>query len=88
MLRVVQAHVDISRLARFLGLGLMLFLPSAAHAPNLSAGLPWALAPVEVWARGFLQPRGVVVDSQGVVYVSDRATGTITNATKIAGNAR
>ena len=79
MHRVVQAHVDISRLARLLGLGLMLFLPSAAHAPSLSAGLPWALAPAEILARGFLQPRGVVVDSQGVVYVSDRATGTITS---------
>jgi hypothetical protein len=33
---------------------------------------------VSVWARGFLQPRGVVVDSGGAVYVSDRAAGTIT----------
>jgi hypothetical protein len=37
-----------------------------------------ALAPVSVWARGFLQPRGVAVDSQGAVYVSDRAAGTVT----------
>jgi len=36
------------------------------------------LAPVEVWARGFLQPWGIAVDAEGVVYVSDRGTGTIT----------
>ena len=36
------------------------------------------LAPASVWARGFLQPRGVVVDAQSAVYVSDRAAGTVT----------
>lgn len=61
-----------------MGLCLLALLPAAAHAPNVSGDSPVALAPVSVWARGFLQPRGVAVDSQGAVYVSDRAAGTVT----------
>lgn len=69
---------SVPRPARLLGLSLLLVLPSATHAPNVRGSSPAALAPVEVWARGFLQPRGVAVDAQGVVYVSDRGTGTVT----------
>jgi sugar lactone lactonase YvrE len=55
-----------------------MFLPSAALDPNVSDNSPVALAPASVWARGFLQPRGVAVDAQGAVYVSDRGAGTVT----------
>src|SRR5262245_7914276 len=69
----------ISRPARVIGLGLLVFLPAAvAHAPSARGSQPIALAPVSVWARGFLQPRGLAVDSDGAVYVSDRAVGTVT----------
>ena len=68
----------IPRSARLVGLSLLMFLPSAALAPNVVDNSPVALAPVSVWARGFLQPRGVAVDVQGAVYVSDRAAGTVT----------
>ena len=36
-----------------------------------------ALAPVEVVAEGFKEPTGVVVDQNGVVFVSDRKSGEI-----------
>src|SRR5438309_5261478 len=79
MLRIVRQRPSrIPRRARLLGLSLLLFLPSAAPAPHLRGSSPAALAPVEVWARGFLQPWGIAVDPEGVVYVSDRGTGTIT----------
>ncbi len=68
----------IARPARLLGLSLLVFLPAATHAPSVAGSSPAALAPVSIWARGFLQPRGIVVDAQGAVYVSDRAAGTIT----------
>lgn len=55
-----------------------MFLPSAAHAPSVAGNPPTALAPVSVWARGFLQPRGVAVDARDSVYVSDRLAGTVT----------
>jgi sugar lactone lactonase YvrE len=55
----------------------LVLLPAAAPAPN-AGNSPSALAPTTVWARGFLQPRGVTVDSQGAVYVSDRLAGTVT----------
>src|SRR5262245_4199400 len=68
----------ISRSARVVGLGLLVFLPAAAHAPSAGGSQPVALAPVSVWARGFLQPRGLAVDSDGAVYVSDRGAGSVT----------
>ena len=74
----VNQSARISWPARLVGLGLLVLLPAAAHAPSAGGNSPTALAPVSVWARGFLQPRGVAVDSQGVVYVSDRAAGTVT----------
>jgi sugar lactone lactonase YvrE/PKD repeat protein len=78
--------VSAARLARpacFVGLGVLVFLPAATRAPKVEATSPAALAPVSVWAQGFLEPRGIAVDSQGGVYVSDRAAGTIT---RIAAN--
>jgi sugar lactone lactonase YvrE len=68
----------IPRPARLVGLGLLTLLPSAAHAPSVAGNTPAALAPVTVWARGFLQPRGVVVNAQGAVFVADRLAGTVT----------
>jgi sugar lactone lactonase YvrE len=56
---------------------LLVLLPAAAPVPN-AGDSPSALAPTSVWARGFLEPRGVAVDSQGAVYVSDRSAGTVT----------
>ena len=73
----VSPKARISRPAWLVGLGLLVFLPGAAQAPRAGGSSP-ALAPVSVWARGFLQPRGVAVDAQGAVYVSDRAAGTVT----------
>jgi sugar lactone lactonase YvrE len=61
-----------------LGLTFLSFLPSVAHAPHASDSSPTALAPLDVWAAGFRQPRGVAVDAQGAVYVSDRWTGAVT----------
>ena len=55
-----------------------MFLPSAAHAPSVAGDIPVALAPASVWARGFLQPRGVAVNVHGAVYVADRLAGTVT----------
>ena len=55
-----------------------MFLPSAAHAPSVAGDFPVALAPASVWARGFLQPRGVAVSVHGAVYVADRLAGTVT----------
>jgi sugar lactone lactonase YvrE len=66
------------RPARLVGLGLLTLLPSAAHAPSVAGNTPTALAPVTVWARGFLQPRGVVVNAYGAVFVADRLAGTVT----------
>jgi sugar lactone lactonase YvrE len=67
-----------TRWPRLLSLGFVLFLPSTSYAPHASGGAAVALAPVEVWTGGFLQPRGVAVDGGGFVYVSDRAAGTVT----------
>ena len=55
-----------------------MLLPSAAHAPSVAGDSPIALAPASVWARGFLQPRGVAVNVHGVVFVADRLAGTVT----------
>jgi sugar lactone lactonase YvrE/PKD repeat protein len=74
----VISAARISRSAHLVGLSCLVFLPAATRAPSVEAISPAALAPASVWARGFLQPRGVAVDSQGAVYVSDRAAGTIT----------
>src|SRR5215470_4019425 len=52
--------------------------PGATQVLSIAAGSPVALAPTSVWARGFLQPRGVAVDAHDNVYVSDRGTGTVT----------
>jgi len=64
--------------ARLVGFGVLMLLPAASRVSSVSGAVPPALSPVSVWARGFLQPRGVIADSQGAVYVSDRAVGTIT----------
>ena len=74
----IGALARIPRPARLVGLGLLTLLPSAAHAPSVAGNTPTALAPVTVWARGFLQPRGVVVNAQGAVFVADRLAGTVT----------
>jgi len=82
MPRATHAPIDslsrIPRPARLVSLGLLMFLPSAAHAPSVAGNSPMALAPVSVWARGFLQPRGVAVNVHGAVYVADRLAGTVT----------
>ena len=36
-----------------------------------------ALAPVEIFAEGFKEPTGVVVDQSGAVFVSDRKSGDV-----------
>jgi sugar lactone lactonase YvrE len=74
----VRTATRLSRPARLVGLSFLVFLPAATQAPSVAGISPAALAPVSVWARGFLQPRGVVVDAGGAVYVSDRAAGTVT----------
>src|SRR5437879_6865257 len=74
----VASQSRIPRPARLVGLSLLMFLPSAAHAPSVAGNSPVALAPVSVWARGFLQPRGVAVNVHGAVYVADRLAGTVT----------
>ena len=50
-------------------------IPSASGAPEQPVA---ALAPLEILAAGFGSLRGVVVDSQGNVYVADREAGTVT----------
>ncbi len=53
MLRIKSVLVSQWRI-----LSLLVLLPATAPAPNADNS-PSALAPVSVWARGFLQPRGV-----------------------------
>jgi len=59
-------------------LGLVVFLPSAAHAPHTPLEPFTALASVEVVADGFRELRGVAVDGDGFIYVADREAGTVT----------
>jgi sugar lactone lactonase YvrE len=66
------------RTATLMGLIFLMSSPAATQVPIVAGASPVALAPTSVWARGFLQPRGVAVDSQDNVYVSDRASGTVT----------
>ena len=61
-----------------MGLILLMSLHGATQVRSIAATSPVALAPMSVWARGLLQPRGVAVDSQDNVYVSDREAGTVT----------
>src|SRR5437773_2362880 len=37
-----------------------------------------ALAPFEVFADGFRDPRGIAIDASGNVFVADHAAGTVT----------
>jgi sugar lactone lactonase YvrE len=75
---LVRLAARIPRSASRAALGFLVFVPLATQAPSLAGSTPAALAPTSVWARGFLQPRGVAVDSRDAVYVSDRAVGTVT----------
>jgi sugar lactone lactonase YvrE len=64
------------KLLRLVRLALLVVaIPSTAAAPIESVT---ALAPLEVRAAGFLDLRGVAVDADGTVYVTDRAAGTVT----------
>jgi len=74
---LVRQAARISRPA-LVGLIFLASSPAATQAPTAAGVSPVALAATSVWARGFLQPRGVAVDSQDAVYVSDRAAGTVT----------
>src|SRR5436305_9837324 len=74
----VASQSRIPRPLRLVGLSLLMLLPSAAHAPSVAGDSPIALAPASVWARGFLQPRGVAVNVHGVVFVADRLAGAVT----------
>jgi len=56
-------------------LATLVLLVAAAPA---SAADPVGLAPFDVVATGFHQPRGVAIDSDGNVFVTDRAAGTVT----------
>lgn len=73
--RVCPSGASAIHRAWTLGIALTLsLLASHAHAGQAIT----ALAPVEVVAEGFREPRGVVVDPQGNVFVADRDTGTLT----------
>jgi len=74
---LLRQATRVSRPASLTALSVLVLLPAATQAPSAGPS-PAALAPTSVWARGFLQPRGVAVDSQDAVYVSDRAVGTVT----------
>ncbi len=50
-------------------------LPATSHAPPQPLT---GLDPVEIYADGFGDLRGIVVDPQGNVYVADRARGAVT----------
>jgi sugar lactone lactonase YvrE len=50
----------------------------SAPGPAGGEGWPVAVEPFEIYADGFLDLRGVVVDADGHVYVADRAAGTVT----------
>jgi len=53
---------------------LLLVSPGRAHAPDERVR---ALAPLEVVARGFLEPVGVVLDGSGSLHVADRRRGIV-----------
>ena len=53
----------------------MALLPLSSAAPPDPVS---ALAPVEIWADGFLGLRGVAVEASGAVFVADRKAGTVT----------
>ena len=56
-----------------------LLLASVTLLPRARAGPPLAaLDPVEIWAEGFGDLRGIAVDGQGNVFVADRAVGSVT----------
>jgi len=76
--RELYSRRSITRPARLAGLTLLVLLSAAAHTPSVSGDAPLALAPVSIWARGFLQPRGVAIDAQDAAFVSDRLAGTVT----------
>ena len=61
------------------GVALVLALPLASRAS--AAERLSALDPVEIYANGFDDLRGIVVDPQGNVLVADRAAGTVTRIT-------
>ena len=63
---------EISRAAVALVLAGLAFLPRAAAVQPLNA-----LDPVEIYADGFGDLRGIVVDAQGNVFVADRAQGAV-----------
>ena len=57
---------------------LLIALASGTSAPSQSIS---SLDPVEVYADGFGDLRGIAVDDDGDVFVADRHTGTITRVT-------
>src|SRR5437773_8946379 len=56
-------------------LAVLALIPSTSGAP---VDPVTALAPVEVWADGFGDLRGVATDADGAVYVADYLAGTVT----------
>src|SRR2546423_13341907 len=55
-------------------LAVIALIPSTSGAP---VGPVTATAPVEVWADGLGDLRGVALDAGGAVYVADRLAGTV-----------
>jgi len=64
---LIVVGARIARPARLVSLGVLVLLPAATRVSSVSGAVPPALSPVSVWARGLLQPRGVVADFQGAV---------------------
>jgi len=56
-------------------LAIIVLIPSTSAAP---VDHVTALAPVEIWADGFGDLRGIAIDGEGSVYVADRLIGTVT----------
>ena len=60
-------------------LALVTMLSSLVASSGAAADQPiTALAPFEIFADGFRDPRGIAVDANGSVFVADREAGTVT----------
>lgn len=67
-----------SRRALAIGAAALLGLATIVASMPAESAAAWAISPLEVYADGFLDLRGIVLDGDGDVFVADREAGTVT----------